>query len=216
MRKIFWPIVVAALATGLFAWRDQPINDLRQAIGLSKQKNLEKERQSQTVLQVAILRDRRREGRRIAILVDDWLYCYPKTLDVFLVPRGYVTDFASIPSAAQLIINPFGDHVEASVIHDWLYAVGESQSRIEADQIFRFAMKEQGVNLLKRNIMYRAVRLGGSTAFGRDSEWNFGDPRTAEPLSAPFEKPTIAAVTKLEDCSDLSIYELDILSDFGT
>jgi hypothetical protein len=39
-------------------------------------------------------------------------------------------------------------------------------SRRESDDIFREAMQVVGVNALQRNIMHRAVRLGGGGGWG--------------------------------------------------
>jgi len=172
-------------------------------------------RQAIMGLQVAIDLDRRREGRRVAVLIEDWLYCYPSTGDVFLVPRGYETDFASIPKIARWAVNPFGNHAEAAVVHDWLYAVGEPGKRKDADQVFRFAMKEQGVNIVRRNVMYRAVRRGGEKAYGLDKEWLFKDPRTFSEVSPPLKRPSKAAIDKI-DCNRLPIEMPRLLTEFGT
>ncbi len=153
--------------------------------------------QAQLSMPLVLLRDPRKQSRRVSILSDDWLYCYPPTGKVYRVPRGYLTDFASIPEAVQGLINPFGDHAEAAVIHDWLYAVGEEGKRLEADQIFRFAMQEQGVGFLPRRTMYQSVRMGGNEAYGADQEWTFFDPLTLKPVEPPFEKPADAHVAEI-------------------
>lgn len=150
--------------------------------------------QAQLGMPIVLLRDPRKQGRRIAVLTDDWLYCYPPDSKLYRVPRGYLTDFASIPKAARVIFNPFGDHAEAAVIHDWLYAVGETGRRPYADQVFLYAMAEQGVNLAARRTMYRSVRMGGNAAYGANREWTFYDPVSFEPFTPPIEKPSAAAV----------------------
>lgn len=154
-------------------------------------------------LDFRLMRDYRIEGRRVGIVMNDWLYCYPPTRELILVPRGYMTDFASIPSLARPLIEPFGDNAEAAVAHDWLYAIGEPNRREKADDLFRYALMEQGVNLVTRNAMHAAVRAGGGGAYGRPGEWNrrFGDPVAGQPLPAsPFRRRTTAAVTQLGSC----------------
>ena len=56
--------------------------------------------QSQAGMPIVLLRAPRKQGRRVAILTDDWFYCYPPTSKLYRAPRGYLTDFASIPKAA--------------------------------------------------------------------------------------------------------------------
>lgn len=213
---IFW---VGLFVAGLFMFVDSPVEAGRRLAKLPPVEDSET-RQPIAALAVAIDFSGRREGRRVAVLVEDWLYCYPETGDVFLVPRGYETDFASIPGAVRWAVNPFGNHAEAAVIHDWLYAAGHRDNRKDverkrADQIFRYAMKEQGVNIVRRNVMYRAVRRGGDEAFGRDAEWNFKDPRAFTKAPEPFPKPPNAAVDNI-DCADLFNKENDILQKHGS
>ena len=78
---------------------------------------------------------------------------------VIYVPRGFITDGASIPKAFWSTIgSPFtGKYKRAAMVHDWLYHT-VSTTRIYADQIFLEIMKERGVSLWKRLSMYRAVR----------------------------------------------------------
>lgn len=80
--------------------------------------------------------------------------------------RLFLTDGASIPRLCWTLIGgPLtGLYQEAAVIHDWLYCV-HMVSRKKADQIFLEAMKISGVNRVKRNLMYAAVRIGGSAAY---------------------------------------------------
>jgi len=122
-----------------------------------------------------------REGRQIAILGREWPYCYDATGEVYRVARYFETDFASIPDWAQFYINPQEKSViGAAIVHDWLYAVGgpaPEEAKRKADEIFRFELEQAGVNFLKRNIMYAAVRFGGKS-FGSAEEMRFRDPET--------------------------------------
>lgn len=84
------------------------------------------------------------------------------------VPKGFETDFASVPRYLWAFFPPDGQYSQAAVTHDFLYQkmkdltwVGPKRSRKECDQIFLEAMKELGVGVWKRQVMYRAVRLFG-------------------------------------------------------
>lgn len=76
------------------------------------------------------------------------------------VPRGFVTDFASIPRFFQRLLPKLDAHIGASVVHDWLYRSG-IVTRKDADDIFLSLMRRAGVGWLKRQAMYRAVRCFG-------------------------------------------------------
>ena len=92
------------------------------------------------------------------------------------VPKGFITDFASVPKAFWSIIPPYGKYTKAAVLHDYLYHMKgfpketwKSEipyTRKECDRIFLQAMKVLGVSLVKRGIMYNAVRWFGA------KKWN--------------------------------------------
>jgi len=80
-----------------------------------------------------------------------------------IVPAGFVTDFASIPRVAQVII-PKDVGRRAAILHDWLYATNGCRgffTRAQADAIFLEALGVLNVFPPARWAMYSAVRLGG-------------------------------------------------------
>jgi len=82
---------------------------------------------------------------------------------VIKIPIGHLTDMASTPRIFWVIAPPFGKYAYASVVHDYLYMTPEViVSRRFADAEFRRIMKEDGVNLITRNIFYLFVSLFGS------------------------------------------------------
>lgn len=85
---------------------------------------------------------------------------YEGSPDVITVPEGFITDCASVPFPAKMFIPVSGQYNQAAVVHDYLYAT-QTRTRKEADDIFLEAMTVLGVNWFKRQVMYRAVRLGG-------------------------------------------------------
>lgn len=88
----------------------------------------------------------------------------PDSTDVIIVPKGYQTDFASVPKAFWGIFPPFGRYSSASVIHDFLYG-NRLRPRKECDKIFLEAMEVMEVNWITRHTMYRAVRIFGGLAY---------------------------------------------------
>lgn len=84
-----------------------------------------------------------------------------------VVPRGYQTDFASVPRCLWWIYPPTGPWAPAAVVHDWLYTQGEAAGdRAIADAIFREGMRVLGVSVDERTAMYLAVRVFGGSHFG--------------------------------------------------
>jgi hypothetical protein len=77
-----------------------------------------------------------------------------------IVPRGFVTDFASVPRFFWRLFPPTGTYGKAAVIHDYLYQFN-GVTREQADHIFLEAMEELGVAWVTRHILFLAVRLGG-------------------------------------------------------
>lgn len=92
----------------------------------------------------------------------------------FVVPAGFVTDFASVPRILWSVIAPTGAHSRAAVIHDFLYAAKPPVSynkdgvtvrmplaRSQADTAFYEAMLADGVPPSRAWVMWAAVRLFG-------------------------------------------------------
>lgn len=92
---------------------------------------------------------------------------YKGNRDKFTVPKGFRTDFASIPRIFAWLIPKNGSHDAAAIVHDYLYrcqpltAHSKRISRKDADRLFRRIMRELGTNCVRYNLMYAAVRIGG-------------------------------------------------------
>lgn len=79
---------------------------------------------------------------------------------IYKVPKGFKTDFASIPRLLWSIIKPTGKWSNASVLHDYLYDNGYKigVDRRKADKIFYDAMIDSHVANITANIMWFCVR----------------------------------------------------------
>ena len=97
--------------------------------------------------------------------VDEWVrqadLVYEGRYETFTVPAGTRTDFASIPGQLRWFVPKYGRYNRAAVLHDWLSARADRREfdRADADGIFRRSMRELGVGLLRRWLMWAAVRL---------------------------------------------------------
>jgi hypothetical protein len=88
--------------------------------------------------------------------------------DLFQVPVGQETDFASVPRVFVWFLPRYGRYTKAAILHDYLWnvEVPRGLSRLDADGIFRQAMRELEVPFLRRWIMWAAVRW--AALFKRD------------------------------------------------
>ena len=102
---------------------------------------------------------------------------YTYSINGFLitVPKGFITDGASIPKSLQWIYDPYGKYIKGAVIHDYLYSKYNDTgiNRTLADKIFDFIMKETGVNSKTRRKFYIAVKYFGKI-FWQDKLRNEG------------------------------------------
>lgn len=121
---------------------------------------------------------------------------YRGATDLYTVPAGYVTDFATVPDFLVWVINKTGPYTRAAVVHDWLITDEIPAKRVtsqDTDGIFRRIMREEGTPLVRRWVMWAAVRLAslGNTrrAYGRhfvrDAPRVLGILLLAAPLLAP-------------------------------
>lgn len=87
--------------------------------------------------------------------------------DIIIVPKGFETDFASVPRPFWNIFPPDGHYTQAAVLHDFVYNkrfVG-NRSRSKCDGLFLEAMKCLKVGKIERWTIYSAVRVGGWVAW---------------------------------------------------
>ncbi len=108
---------------------------------------------------------------RVCVLLGD------DTTFVVKVPAGMVTDLSSAPRILRWYVGRVGPHLEATIIHDYLYVAWQKKGLTPTDDMRRFADKLMLVAMLeagmccKAFLIYWAVRLFGACVFyGRNPE----------------------------------------------
>jgi hypothetical protein len=83
------------------------------------------------------------------------------------IPKGFITDFASIPRALWGVVGgpADGKYRKAAVVHDGLYRTLGLVTRPQADAVLLEAMKVSGCSWWERTVIYSGVRVGGSTSY---------------------------------------------------
>lgn len=105
-----------------------------------------------------------------------------------VVPQGMLTDLASVPKFARSIAGRVGRHLEASIVHDFLYIAWQDldghgankEDRKFADQVFNEGMKAAQSRV--RGLIFRAVRLFGGGVFKKYDSPRYLDPNDIERL----------------------------------
>ncbi|AUX78708.1 DUF1353 domain-containing protein [Sinorhizobium fredii] len=85
------------------------------------------------------------------------------------VPRGFVTDLASIPRPLWSILPRQARYTYPAVLHDFLYWFQPCE-REEADDVLRLAMEELDVPAATSSTIYGAVRMGGAASWRENAE----------------------------------------------
>ncbi len=125
-------------------------------------------------------------------LVDGLLY--QGRWERFVVPAGFRTDFATVPRVVSWLVPRFGAYTLAAILHDWLCTEGIRSGAVsprEADGIFRRVMRESGVPVLRRWLMWAGVRWGALTDDLRRPGWHHSAPGVLaiSVLAAPLIVP---------------------------
>jgi len=112
----------------------------------------------------------------------------------FVVPAGFRTDFASVPRVVTWLIPRFGVYTLAAILHDWLCTEGIRSGAVtsrDADGIFRRVMRESGVPVLRRWLMWAGVRWGALASERRRQGWAASAPGVLaiSLLAAPLVLP---------------------------
>lgn len=93
-----------------------------------------------------------------------WKPSEPLQPDAVHVPRGFVTDFASVPRPFWTLFRPDGDYAFAAVLHDYLYWT-QDRPRVAADEVFRLAMEDLRISRSQASILFSAVEQFGSASW---------------------------------------------------
>jgi hypothetical protein len=96
----------------------------------------------------------------------DWclveLLIYQGKKDRFVVDKEFVTDLASVPRPLVWLIPRYGRYTRCAVLHDWLWRREPDVHKADANGLFRRAMREEGVSLVHRWVMWAAVGLAST------------------------------------------------------
>ena len=101
------------------------------------------------------------EGRYV--LLKDFIWVHPCGGSL-RVPRGFITDFASVPRGLRWLVNGHEHTRKPAVLHDFLYRKGIGTKK-DADLVFRAAMRDTDTPAWKRILCYLAVALGGRSSW---------------------------------------------------
>ena len=116
----------------------------------------------------------------------------------FVVPAGFRTDFATVPRVVTWLIPRFGAYTLAAILHDWLCTagIGAVVTAREADGIFRRVMRESGVPVLRRWMMWAGVRWGALADERRRPGWLISAPGVLviTVLAAPLVVPPAVVI----------------------
>ncbi len=105
------------------------------------------------------------------VLKEALVYEQPNTKQVFVVPRGFVTDLASVPRVFWAVFPPCGKYTPAAVVHDYIYWYQpQTCDQKCADDLLLVAMKESNVDLVSRNAIYAGVRAAGKSSWGKNKK----------------------------------------------
>lgn len=135
-----------------------------------------------TDTKLKILRGQFRNGRQLYEVIDDIVYRSAILGGDLTIPRGYVTDLASVPKAPLMWWMAGGTGNEAAVVHDWLYTAhtfnGKKISRATADAVLREAITASEDKQAPGWLMWLAVRIAGG------GSWKEPGPIQPDPVAA--------------------------------
>lgn len=98
------------------------------------------------------------------------------------VPRGFVTDFASVPRILMSLFPSTGLYTLASILHDWLLTMLRTKHPVlnsnDSDGLLRRVSQEGGADFVTRWAMWTGVRwaaLFDKTGYRQAGWWQWGN-----------------------------------------
>lgn len=83
-----------------------------------------------------------------------------------VVPKGFVSDGASVPWFFWKIVPPFGNYLRAAVVHDYLYRVGCLSRRVADAVLWSMAIADKTPKWQMR-VIDTGLAIGGGPAYRR-------------------------------------------------
>jgi hypothetical protein len=108
--------------------------------------------------------------------------------DVVIVPRGFITDFASMPQPLRALrdLMPSTDRYGIpALVHDYLYW-RQDCTREQADNIMEIALEEAGVSVLERRLVREGLRQFGQSAW--DTNRRARETGLVRTVGAPYDQ----------------------------
>ena len=103
------------------------------------------------------------------VLGSELVFTIRETGQRIVVPRGFVTDFASVPRIFWTFFPKHGEYTRAAIVHDYLYWQQQC-TREQADELFDIVMEDSEVDTASRYTIYAAVRVWGDDAWEGNAE----------------------------------------------
>lgn len=107
------------------------------------------------------------EGRGMWRLTGPLIYRSNLTGDTYVVPRGFKTDFASVPRVPIAFLLCGDTANKPAALHDWLYTAVDGKhpvpDRATADALLEEAALVENVPDWRVWLLWAGVRLGGAS-----------------------------------------------------
>lgn len=81
---------------------------------------------------------------------------------VTTIPKGFQTNFGSIPKGFRWLISNTGIYNDSYLLHDWMYSKdynGPEMSKEDADTLLFLNLKSAGMSRWKCSLVYNVVKL---------------------------------------------------------
>jgi len=108
-------------------------------------------------------------SREDAYLLTSQLSYITNLGDKIIIPKGFKTNFASVPRLAKFYIDDDDWQIRApSVVHDYLYSAESAElgfTRKQADEVLLEAMMGLGMRKTKALLIYYTLRIFGASNY---------------------------------------------------
>lgn len=105
------------------------------------------------------------------VILHSYVFWSSRLQSVITIPRWFVTDLASIPKPARILVTKSGKTKLPALVHDMLYFMHSNfpdevtYSRVDADRTLKDFCTFRGMGDFTSSLVYLGVRVGGSKAF---------------------------------------------------
>ena len=109
----------------------------------------------------------RTKGKRYRFALNKSIKVELSDKSVITIPKGFETDFSSVPNWLWFAFSPYGNFLLASIIHDYIYVKRTHTRKFADNEMYIWSKTINEKRSIDNFLRYMAVRIFGASWYNK-------------------------------------------------